>query len=179
MIKSKSMAKIAFFDRDGVLNSSKINGGYIGKINDFKWIPGAKKALKYLKDNGFKIIIVSNQSGIARGYFLIKDVKVLHAFLKAELKKINVKIDAIYYCPYHVDGIVKKFKKKSFLRKPNNGMFKLAQKRWKIDRSKSFMIGDQITDMKFAKKSKIKGFLFKSNTLYDFVKKKISNNYIN
>ncbi len=174
MLKSKSLVKIAFLDRDGVINSSKINGGYVGKIKDFKWIRGAKKALKYLKQKKFKIVIVSNQSGIARGFFLVKDVELLHRYLKKELQKIKVKIDGIYYCPYHKDGIIKKFTRKSSLRKPDIGMFKLALKRWNIDRSKSFMIGDQKTDMEFAKKSKIKGFLFKSNNLYYFVKRKIN-----
>ena len=148
-LKKKKLVKIAFFDRDGVLNSSKINKGYIGKIKDFKWLPGAKKTLKYIKNKKFKIVIVTNQSGVARDYFSINDVFKINKHIKSEMKKINVKIDAIYFCPYHKDGIVKKYKKISSLRKPNNGMFKLAQKRWDIDKKNSFMIGDQKTDMIF------------------------------
>ena len=171
--RKKKPVKIAFFDRDGVINSSKINSGYIGKLKDFKWIPGAKKTLKYFKNKGYKLIIVTNQSGIARNYFTLKDLNKMNRYIKNSLLKINVKIDAIYFCPYHVDGVVKKFKKKSSLRKPDNGMFKLAQKRWNIDKKKSFMIGDQKTDMIFAKKSHIKGFLFSSDNLFNFVKKSI------
>ncbi len=170
-IRKKKLDKIAFFDRDGVLNSSKINNGYIGKIKDFKWLPGAKKALKYLKSQNFKIIIVTNQSGVARAYFSMKDVHKINRYIYKQMKKIGVKVDAIYFCPFHVDGIIKKYKKVSSLRKPNNGMFKLAQKRWNIDKKKSFMIGDQKTDMLFAKKSKIKGYLFNEENLYKFVKK--------
>lgn len=172
-LKKKKLVKIAFFDRDGVLNSSKINKGYIGKIKDFKWLPGAKKTLKYIKNKKFKIVIVTNQSGVARAYFSINDVFKINKHILSEMKKINVKIDAIYFCPYHKDGIVKKYKKISSLRKPNNGMFKLAQKRWNIDKKNSFMIGDQKTDMIFAKKSKIKGFLFKEKNLFKFIKKLI------
>mgnify|MGYP001188652488 FL=1 len=166
-LKKKKLVKIAFFDRDGVLNSSKINKGYIGKIKDFKWLPGAKKTLKYIKNKKFKIVIVTNQSGVARDYFSINDVFKINKHIKSEMKKINVKIDAIYFCPYHKDGIVKKYKKISSLRKPNNGMFKLAQKRWDIDKKNSFMIGDQKTDMIFAKKSQIRGFLFKEKNLFE------------
>ena len=170
-LKKKKLVKIAFFDRDGVLNSSKINKGYIGKIKDFKWLPGAKKTLKYIKNKKFKIVIVTNQSGVARDYFSINDVFKINKHIKSEMKKINVKIDAIYFCPYHKDGIVKKYKKISSIRKPNNGMFKLAQKRWDIDKKNSFMIGDQKTDMIFAKKSQIRGFLFKEKNLFKFIKK--------
>lgn len=165
--------KIAFLDRDGVLNLSNIKNGYIGYVNDFKWIPGAKKSIKLLKEKNFKIVIVTNQSGIARGYFSNKDVYKLHRYLKEDLKEFGTKIDKIYFCPYHKDGIIKKYKKKSSLRKPGIGMFLKASKIWNIDKKKSFMIGDQKTDMIFAKRAKIKGYLFKEKNLYKFIKKKI------
>jgi len=163
--------KVSFLDRDGVINSSKINNGYVGNIKDFKWMPGAKKAIKFLKKKNFKIIIVSNQSGIARGFFSIKDVWKLHRYLKKELAKYGTKVDRIYFCPYHKDGIVKKYKKNSSLRKPRIGMFLKASKVWNIDKKKSFMIGDQKTDMEFAKRAKIKGYLFNQKNLYNFVNK--------
>ncbi len=119
----KKNVKVAFLDRDGVINSKKINGGYVGSIKDFKWIPGAKKTIKYLKTNNFKVVIVTNQSGIARGYFSIKDVYKLHRFLKNQLAKFGTSVDKIYFCPYHKDGIIKKYKINSIMRKPKNGMF--------------------------------------------------------
>ncbi len=174
MKKSKiKKYKIAFFDRDGVLNSSKINNGYIGNIKDFKWIPGAKKTIKFFKENGYKIVVVTNQSGVARGYFKISSIHKIHNHIQNELKKISTSIDEFYFCPYHKDGVVKKYKKKSILRKPNNGMYKLVEKKWGVDKKKSFMIGDQKTDMIFAKKSKIKGYLFSSGNLYNFIREKI------
>lgn len=166
--------KIAFLDRDGVLNLIK-KKQYISKINEFVWMPGAKKAIKILKEKGYKIIIASNQSGIARGFFSISAVIKLHFYIKKECKNYGAKIDDIYFCPYHVKGVIPKYTKRSSLRKPQNGMFKLAQKKWNIDLKNSFMIGDKNSDMLFAKKSKIKGYLFRDKNLYSFVKKKILN----
>ena len=169
----KKKTKIAFLDRDGVINSSKINNGYIGKIKDFKWINGSKKAIKYLKSKNYKVVIVTNQSGIARGYFKLKDLYKIHSYLKKELKKIGTGVDKIYFCPFHKDGIIKKYKKDSSLRKPKIGMFRLAQKKWNIDKPNSFMIGDQITDIKFAKKANIEGYFFQEKNLLKFIKNKL------
>jgi len=169
----KKKVKIAFLDRDGVINSSKINGGYIGKIKNFKWLKGSKTAIKYLRSLNYKIIIVTNQSGIARGYFSLKDLYKINRHITDELKKIGTKVDKIYFCPYHKDGIIKKYKKNSSLRKPKIGMFLKASKLWNIDKKKSFMIGDQQTDMEFARRAKIKGYLFLQNNLFKFVKNKI------
>ena len=108
----KKKTKVAFLDRDGVINSNKINKGYIGKIKDFKWIKGSKKAIKYLKLKKFKVVIVTNQSGIARGFFSLKDFYNINRYIVSELKKKNTKIDKIFFCPYHIDGSLKKYKKK-------------------------------------------------------------------
>ena len=91
--------------------------------------------------------------------------------LERELEKISTYVDKIYFCPYHIDGIIKKYKKKSILRKPNIGMFLKANKIWKVDKKNSFMIGDQLTDMQFAKKAGIKGHLFDQTNLYKFIRK--------
>jgi D-glycero-D-manno-heptose 1,7-bisphosphate phosphatase len=169
----KKKTKIAFLDRDGVLNKSEIKNGYVGFIRDFKWVVGAKKTIKFLKKNNYKVVIVSNQSGIARGFFSIKDVYKLHNHLKLELIKFGTTVDKIYFCPYHKDGVVKKYKKNSILRKPKIGMFLKASKIWNIDKKNSFMIGDQKTDMEFAKKAGISGFLFNEKNLYNFTKNKL------
>jgi D-glycero-D-manno-heptose 1,7-bisphosphate phosphatase len=165
--------KIVFLDRDGVINSNKPNNGYISSLKDFKWIPGAIKAIKNFNKKKYKVIVVSNQSGVARGFFGIKDVKKIHHYIQRKLKENGAKIDTFYFCPYHKDGIIKKYKKNSSLRKPNIGMFHLAKKKWNIDRKNSFMIGDQKTDMEFAKRAKINGYLFKKKNLYKFVKEQI------
>lgn len=167
------LTKIAFLDRDGVINSGKPNNGYIGSLKHFKWISGAKKTIKFLNTNKYKVVVVSNQSGVARGFFKIKNVHEVHLFIQAELKLIGAKIHKFYFCPYHECGIINKYKKKTYLRKPGIGMFRLAQKKWNIDKKKSFLIGDQMTDMQFAKKAQIKGYLFNEKNLYKFIKKYI------
>ena len=169
--------KVAFLDRDGVINKSNIQNGYIGKIEHFKFIAGSIKAIKYLKKLNYKVVVVSNQSGVARGYFKITDVYKVHKYLKNTLYKNKTKIDRIVFCPFHIDGKVKKYKKLSKLRKPGTGMFKLINNIWKVDKNKSFMIGDQKSDMLFAKKSGIKGYLFNEKNLFNFIKSK--KNFIN
>ena len=166
------MYKIAFLDRDGVINKSNFKRGYIGEKKYFKLIPGVIKSIKYLKFLNYKVVVVSNQSGVARGYFKVGDVNKLHKYLQQLLKNNNTYLDKVIFCPFHKDGIVEKYKKSSNLRKPNNGMFKIINQKWKVDKKKSFMIGDQLTDMQFAKKSGIKGFLFKEKNLYSFIKSK-------
>ena len=161
--------KIAFLDRDGVINSGKYNNGYVGSLKHFKWMSGAIKAIKFLNSKNYKIVVVTNQSGVARGFFTIKDVKTIHCYIQKKLKENDAKIDAFYFCPFHKDGIIKKYKKNSSLRKPGIGMFKLAKKKWKIDLKNSFMIGDQSSDMEFAKRAKIKGYLFKQENLLNFL----------
>jgi len=165
--------KVAFLDRDGVINSSKYCNGYIGKLKYFKWVPGAINAIKYLNKNNYKVAVVTNQSGIARGFFKIKDVEKIHSYIRKKLTENGAIIDKFYFCPFHKDGIIKRYKKNSSLRKPNIGMFRLAQKKWNIDKNASFMIGDQKTDMEFASKAKIKGYLFNHKNLYKFIRTKI------
>lgn len=164
---------IAFLDRDGVINSSNFNNGYIGSLKYFKWVRGAIKAIKFLNKKKYKVVVVTNQSGVARGFFTIKDVKKIHSYIQKKLKENKAKIDAFHLCPFHKDGIIKRYKKDSPLRKPRIGMFRLTQKRWKIDKKNSFMIGDQKTDIEFANRAKIKGYLFNQKDLYKFIKKKI------
>jgi len=164
---------IAFLDRDGVINSRNFNNGYIGSLKYFKWVRGAIKAIKFLNKKNYKVVVVTNQSGVARGFFKIKDVKKIHSYIQKKLNDSCAKIDKFYFCPFHKDGIIKRYKKRSSLRKPNIGMFRLVQKRWNIDKKNSFMIGDQKTDMEFAKKAKIKGYLFNQDNLYKFIKSKV------
>ena len=161
--------KIALLDRDGVINKDK---GYVGFMSQFIWTKGAKKAIKYLKSKNYKIIVVSNQSGVARGFFKFKDVLKLHNKIQEELISFGTKIDKFFFSPYHKDGIVKKYKIDHETRKPKIGMFKIIKKKYLIDKKESFMIGDKKTDMMFAKKCGIKSFLFKEDNLLKFIKKK-------
>ena len=166
---SNIYSRSIILDRDGVIN---VNKGYVGFKKDFVFQPGAIKAIKYLNRNSIDIFVVSNQSGIARGYFKVKNVEYLHNHLKDTLIKNSAVINKIYYSPYHKDGIIKKYKKNSNCRKPGIKLFENLIKEWDIsDKSQIIMIGDQITDMQFADKAKIKSALFLGGNLYNFVKK--------
>ena len=94
-VKFKISQKAAFLDRDGVINEDT---GYLHNIKDFKWIEGAIEALKILKENNFLIIIISNQSGVARGYFSEQDVHKLHKWINLQLSKYKIKIDDFFFC---------------------------------------------------------------------------------
>tara|TARA_B100001094_G_C18141125_1_gene777939 strand:- start:1133 stop:1633 length:501 start_codon:yes stop_codon:yes gene_type:complete len=158
----------AFLDRDGVINVDK---GYTYKIEDFEWIYESKEAIKYLNDRSYYVFIVTNQSGISRGYYSENDVRNLHNYINQELSQIEAQIDDFFYSPYHPDVKNKKYDHLSSLRKPEIGMLKLATQKWKVDLEKSFLIGDKKSDLDCANNFGICGHLFKDGSLLDFVKK--------
>ena len=160
------MQPAVFFDRDGVLNVEK---GYIYRISDFKWIDGAIEAIKYFNNQRFYVFVVTNQSGISKGIYSEQDVEDLHYYMNSELTKYESKIDDFFYSPYHPD-YHSKFPKLSHLRKPNTGMLQLAYDKWKFDKSKSFLIGDNFSDLKCAESFGIQSYLYKNGNLLDFVK---------
>ena len=156
-----------FFDRDGVLNVEK---GYVYKISDFEWMKGAKEAIKYLNEADYLVFVVTNQSGISRNYYSEQDVLELHQYMANELSKVNARIDEFFYSPWHPDGVNKDYERVSHLRKPSPGMLELAQSKWPINKTSSFLIGDQLTDLKAAENFGIKGYQFTGSNLLEFVK---------
>lgn len=163
------MSKPAIFlDRDGVINVDK---KYVYKISDFEWIQDSKKAIKYIKDRNYFVFVVTNQSGITRGYYNESDVEILHNYINKELRKIDTQIDEFFYSPYHPEISNSKYENMQHLRKPNTGMLELAQKKWKFDKQNTFMIGDSASDMECAENYGIKGLLFESGSLLEFIKK--------
>ena len=167
------MIKAIFFDRDGVLIKNYKYNCDTGKI---KWLKGVTKTIKLLNSKKIKVIVVTNQSGIGRGYYSEQDLKKFHNTMNKHLKKIFAKIDKFYYCPYHPKASIKKYRKTSNDRKPGNGMITQALKNFNLDKSKCFMIGDQKSDFLSAKKTKIR-FQYKKNYSLDIQVKKILNNY--
>ena len=149
---SKNKIKAAFLDRDGVINFDK---GYLSKFSDIKFRVGVFKGLRLLNKKKFKIFIITNQAGVAKGVIKIEDLKILNQKLIKFLKKKNIIISKIEYCPHHKNGVVKRFTKICKCRKPNNLMIRKVLKKWKVKKNKSFMIGDRLTDKLCAKKSKI------------------------
>ena len=148
--------KAVFIDRDGCLIKEL---GYINTLKNIKFFKNSIKALKLLKHNGYKIIVVTNQAGVAYGYFPESFVKQSHIFIAKKLRKLKVKIDAYYYCPHHKKAKIKKYKKNCKCRKPNTGMVIRAQKRFNIDLKKSYSMGDKLTDVKLAHNAGMKGIL--------------------
>lgn len=163
------MIKAFFLDRDGVLIKDY---GYVCDVKKIKWLKGAKNSIKILNKNKIKVIIVTNQSGVARGYFSEIELKRFHIYMNKALQKNKCRIDAFFYCPYHPKAVIKKYKKNSNLRKPSNGMLKLAIKKFKLKAKECFMIGDKKTDFLAAKKSKIQ-FQYKKNYSLEKQVKKI------
>ncbi len=166
--------KAVFLDRDGVINVDK---GYVHKIEDFEFYPNVFQALKKLQDAGFKLFIVTNQSGIAVGYYTEEDFLKLTNWMLDQFKKEGINIEKVYYCPHHEEGIVEKFSFKCDCRKPESGMIKQAILEYKIDPKQSFLIGDKESDIIAAHKEGIKAALVKTghgmkyieNTTADFV----------
>ncbi len=163
-----------FFDRDGVLNIDK---GYVYRTEDFIWIEGAKEAIKLLNDLGYLVIIVTNQSGIARGYYEEKDVYNLHQWMRKELFKTDAHIDGIYYCPHHPQAIIDKYRKDCQCRKPAPGLILQAINELSINKRNSFLIGDNERDIEAAKSAGIDGYLFRTKNLLSFTKKILLEHY--
>ena len=152
------MEKAIFLDRDGTINVEK---DYIYKSEDLVFEEGTIEALKIFKNLGYILIVVSNQSGIARGYFTEKDLNIFNNNMNEILKKNGVEITEFYCCPHHPDGIGE-YKKVCECRKPNNKMIEDAIKKYNIDREKSYMIGDKTSDIGAGLKSKLKTVLVKT-----------------
>ncbi|MFX1328704.1 MAG: D-glycero-beta-D-manno-heptose 1,7-bisphosphate 7-phosphatase [Promethearchaeota archaeon] len=143
--------KAIFLDRDGVINK-EVN--YLSDPNNFEFIEGSIEALKILRQKGFLLIVISNQAGIARGYFNEETLKRIHKRMINILKKKSAKLDAIYYCPHHPE-----YTGPCDCRKPNPGMILKAQLKYKIDLKNSYMVGDTIKDIQTGKAAKCKSVL--------------------
>lgn len=146
------MNKAIFLDRDGTLN---IDYGYVHEIDQFHFIEGSIEALQQLKQMGYLLVLVTNQSGIARGYFSEQQFLQLTEWMDWSLADRGVDLDGIYYCPHHPDGIGE-FKQDCDCRKPKAGMLNQAIKELKIDSARSIMIGDKMEDMIAGKSAGIK-----------------------
>lgn len=133
----------AFLDRDGTLNH---DDGYTHKPEEFRWIDGAKSAIKKLNDAGFLVFVVTNQAGIARGYYDAATVESLHQWMQRELAREGAHIDDFRYCPHHPEGVVPELAIACDCRKPSSGMLTSLIERWKPDIRRSFMLGDSEKD---------------------------------
>ena len=138
------MKKAVFVDRDGTINTEK---EYLHKISEFEFIEGVPEAIKKLNENKFLVVIVTNQAGVARGYYQENEVELLHRHINNELKKYDAFIDKYYYCPHHPVHGIGKYKKNCDCRKPNPGMILQAAAELGIDLNSSYMVGDKAIDV--------------------------------
>lgn len=140
----EAMARAVFLDRDGVIVQDI---GYISKWDKKLLIPGSVEATKILNENNFKVVVITNQAGVAKGYYTEEDVILFNRLMIKELAKKGAKIDAIHYCPHHLEAKVERYRTICDCRKPKPGMLKKAEKELNIDLKRSFMIGDKKSDI--------------------------------
>ena len=140
----------AFIDRDGVLN---VDRGYVFRVQDFEWLPGAIDALAQLQRQGYALVVVTNQSGVARGLYTLADVERLHAHLRADLQAHGVELAAIYACPHHPEGVVPAYRLDCACRKPMPGMIEQAAHEHGLDLAASCLFGDKVSDIEAGRRA--------------------------
>ena len=156
-----------FLDRDGVLNEDQ---GYVCRWADFRWIQGAREAVADFNRAGWLVIVVTNQSGVGRGYYTEAEVHELHRHMQADLAILGAHIDAFYHAPQHPDAILEIYRHPDPpLRKPNPGMILQALGEWPIDRETSLLVGDKASDLEAAARAGIRAVLFEGGDLRAFL----------
>ena len=148
--------RAVFLDRDGTVNEEI---GYMNRVEWFKLLPRAGRAIRLLNENNFKTVVMTNQSGVARGYFPESLVHEVHQKMRVLLGSEGARLDGIYYCPHHPDAGSPPYRQKCRCRKPETGMVEEAVKELDIDCSRSYVIGDRGLDMEFALRIGAKGIL--------------------
>jgi D,D-heptose 1,7-bisphosphate phosphatase len=155
-----------FLDRDGVIN---IDHGYVGSVDRFEWMPGAQKLIRHANDAGWYVFVVTNQAGVARGFYTEKDVQALHGWINQQLRGIGAIVDDFRYCPYHPEGAVEAYRGSHPWRKPEPGMLVNLLQHWPVDIDNSLLIGDQPSDLAAAKAAGVAARKFDGGDLYAFV----------
>lgn len=146
------MNRAVFVDRDGTIAR---NVPYCSRSEDFELLPTVGEGIKLLNDTGIKVVVITNQSGIARGYFTEETLQEIHNKMKLDLASVRAHVDAIYYCPHHPNEHCQ-------CRKPNIGLFKSAASDLEIDLRNSYYIGDRLHDMEAANKAGCRALLVPS-----------------
>lgn len=155
----KDFRPAVFLDRDGTINVDK---GYLFQIEDFEYEPGVVEGLRKLYNIGFLLVIITNQSGIARGFYTEENCRKLNTWMLQDLANRGIEISGLYYCPHHPQGIISQYAVNCNCRKPKTGLYWKAQEDLRIDMEKSFAIGDKVRDLSICKESGARGILLGS-----------------
>jgi D-glycero-D-manno-heptose 1,7-bisphosphate phosphatase len=155
-----------FLDRDGVLN---IDHGWVGSRDRFDWVPGAREAIAMATARGWHVFVVTNQSGVARGYYDEAAVADLHGWIDEEVRRAGGNIDDWRYCPFHPEATVDAYRRTSDWRKPGAGMIQDLMRAWELDPASCVLVGDQPTDLQAAAAAGVEAYLFPGGDLARFV----------
>ena len=158
--------KAIFFDRDGVLNE---DDGYVHSMDRLRWVEGAREAVARLSKEGWLLFVVTNQSGVARGYYREEDVRLLHEEMNEEFRRYGGEITEFFYCPHLPGAKVAMYDKVCSCRKPAPGMILEAMDKYGLSRERCFLFGDGERDMEAAQRAGIRGFRFYGGNLDDFI----------
>jgi D,D-heptose 1,7-bisphosphate phosphatase len=165
-LRARLRRPAVFFDRDGVLNH---DSGYTFEVSKLRWIDGAREAVKAVNDAGYFAFVVTNQSGVARGFYEENHVQALHRWMADDMAAIGAHIDAFEYCPDHPEGTIERYRRVSDRRKPAPGMIIDLLGRFPVDAANSFLIGDKPSDLEAARAAGLGGHLFSGGNLEAFV----------
>jgi D-glycero-D-manno-heptose 1,7-bisphosphate phosphatase len=153
------MKRAVFIDRDGTISEEV---GYINHVSRFRLFPYAASAIKHLNENGWLAIVITNQAGVARGYFSEDTIQTVHAAMTKELESSGARLDAIYYCAHHPSVGEPPYRLDCDCRKPKPGLISRAAKDFDIDLEESWMVGDRYSDMELARNAGVKSMLVMS-----------------
>ncbi len=148
-----------FIDRDGTINEQM---GFINHLSRFVLLPGAAEAIRLLNRNGYWVFVVTNQSGVARGFFPIQLVHEVHNYMERSLLKYGAKVDGIFFCPHYPCGEVKEYSIDCTCRKPGTGLIEMASSQFNIDMTRSWVVGDSASDIAMAQRAGLKSVLVKT-----------------
>lgn len=153
-------------DRDGTLN---VDRGWVHRPEDFTWIDGAREAVKWANDHGVLVLVITNQAGIARGYYTEQAFHAFTAWINKELAVVGARIDGTYYCPHHPTEGKGQYRRECRCRKPAPGLIERALAEWRFDPAHSVMIGDAEHDVAAAAAAGIRAVRFTGGNLLDCV----------
>lgn len=150
------MQPVIFLDRDGTINE-EVN--YLYRPEDLRILPGVAEAVRLFNENGYQVVVVTNQAGVARGYYSEQDVENLHRYLNDLLRRSGAHIDHFFYCPHHPEHGIGGYKRKCRCRKPETGLFERAEEYYRVDKEHSFMIGDKLIDVEAGRNYGVRSIL--------------------